>query len=41
VGARNFSLLHRVYDGSGAHSASYPMVTGVSFPGVKAAGWWS
>jgi hypothetical protein len=38
AGAGNFSLHHRVQNGSGAHTASYPMGTGVSFPGVKAAG---
>jgi hypothetical protein len=38
VGARNFSLHHRVQIGSGAHSASYPRGTGGSFPGSKAAG---
>jgi hypothetical protein len=37
-GAGNFSLLHRVHTGSGAHSASYAMGTGGSFPGSKAAG---
>jgi hypothetical protein len=31
----NFSLLHIVQTGSGAHSASYPMGNGGSFPGVK------
>jgi hypothetical protein len=36
--AGNFSLHHRVQNDSVAHSASYPMVTGVSFPGGKAAG---
>jgi hypothetical protein len=38
AGAVNFSLHHRVQNGSGAHPASYPMVTGGSFPGGKAAG---
>jgi hypothetical protein len=33
AGARNFSLHHRVQNGSGAQPASYPMGTGVSFPG--------
>jgi hypothetical protein len=33
-----FSLLHIVQTGSGAHAASYPMGTGGSFPGGKAAG---
>jgi hypothetical protein len=35
--AGNFSLLHRIHTGSGAHSASYPMGTGGSFPGDKSA----
>jgi hypothetical protein len=34
----NFSLHHRVQNGSGAHPASYPVGTRVSFPGDKAAG---
>jgi hypothetical protein len=38
VGAGNFSLHHRVQNGSGAHPASYPMGTKGSFPGSKAAG---
>jgi hypothetical protein len=38
TGAGNFSLHHRVQNGSGAHPASYPMGAGVSFPGGKAAG---
>jgi hypothetical protein len=38
VGAGNFSLHHRVQNGSGAHPASYPMGTRGSFPGHKAAG---
>jgi hypothetical protein len=33
--AGNFSLHHRVQNGSGAHPASYPMNTRDSFPGVK------
>jgi hypothetical protein len=37
-GAANFSLHHRVQNGSGAHPASYPMVTRVSFPGGKTVG---
>jgi hypothetical protein len=41
VGARYFSLLHSVQTGSGAHPASYPMGTGFSFSGGKAAGKWS
>jgi hypothetical protein len=35
VGAGNFSLHHRVQNGSGAHPASYPMGTRGSFLGVK------
>jgi hypothetical protein len=38
AGAGNFSLHHRVQNGSGAHSASYPMGTMGSFPEGKAAG---
>jgi hypothetical protein len=34
----NFSLHHRVQNGSGAHSASYPMGTRGSFHGGKEAG---
>jgi hypothetical protein len=41
AGAGNFSLHHRVRNGSGAHPASYPMGTGSSFPVGKAAGAWS
>jgi hypothetical protein len=37
AGAGNFSLHHRVQNGSGAHPASYPMGTKGSFPGGKAA----
>jgi hypothetical protein len=37
-GAGNFSLHHRVQNGSGAHPASYPMCTRGFFPGGKAAG---
>jgi hypothetical protein len=33
AGAGNFSLHHRVQNGSGAHPASYPMGTRGSFPG--------
>jgi hypothetical protein len=36
--AGNFSLNHRVQNGSGAHPASYPMDTRGSFPRGKAAG---
>jgi hypothetical protein len=38
AGAGNFSLHHRVQNGSGAHPASYPMATRGSFPGCKATG---
>jgi hypothetical protein len=38
VGAGNFSPLYRVHTGSGVYPASYPIGTGGSFPGVKAAG---
>jgi hypothetical protein len=41
AGAGNFSLHHRVQNGSGAHPASYPIGTRGSFPGGKAAGAWS
>jgi hypothetical protein len=41
AGAGNFSLRHHVQTGSGAHPVSYPMGTGGSFPGGKAAGAWS
>jgi hypothetical protein len=41
AGAGNFSLLHRVQNGSGARSASHPMGTVGSFPGGKAARAWS
>jgi hypothetical protein len=37
AGAGNFSLHHRVQNGSGAHPASYPMGTWDSLPGGKAA----
>jgi hypothetical protein len=37
VGAGNFSLHHRVKNGSGAHPASYPMGTRGSFLWGKAA----
>jgi hypothetical protein len=36
-GAGNFSLHHRVQNGSGSHPASYPMGTMGCFPGGKAA----
>jgi hypothetical protein len=35
AGAGNFSLHHRVENGSGAHPATYPMGTRGSFPEVK------
>jgi hypothetical protein len=38
AGDGNFSLHHRVHNGSGAHPSSYPMGTRVSSPGGKAAG---
>jgi hypothetical protein len=38
AGAGNFSLRHRVQNGSGAHPAFYLMGTRGSFPGGKAAG---
>jgi hypothetical protein len=38
VGAGNFCLHHRVQNGSGAHSASYPMGTGGLSLGVKRPG---
>jgi hypothetical protein len=41
AGAGNFSLHHRVQNGSGTHPASYPMGTRGYFPGGKAAGGWS
>jgi hypothetical protein len=41
AGAGNFSLHHRVQNGSGAHPASYPMGTRGSFFGGKAAGAWN
>jgi hypothetical protein len=38
AGAGNFSFHYRVQNGSGAHPASYPMGTTVSFPRGKAVG---
>jgi hypothetical protein len=38
TGAGNFSLHHRVQNGSRAHPVSYPTGTGGSFPVGKAAG---
>jgi hypothetical protein len=38
AGAGNFSLHHRIHNGSGAHPTSCPMGTRGSFPGGKAAG---
>jgi hypothetical protein len=38
AGAGNFSLHHRFQKGSGAHTASYPIGTRDSFPGVKRPG---
>jgi hypothetical protein len=40
-GAGNFSLHHRVQNGSGALPTSYPMGTRGSLPGGNAAGAWS
>jgi hypothetical protein len=36
--SQDFSLLHVVQTGSGAHKASYPMGNGSCFPWGKAAG---
>jgi hypothetical protein len=41
AGVGNFSVHHRVQNGSDAHPASYPMGTRGSFLGGKAAGAWS
>jgi hypothetical protein len=41
AGAGNFSLHYHVWNGFGAHPASYPMGTRGSFPGGKTAGAWS
>jgi hypothetical protein len=41
AGTGNFSLHHRVQNGSGTHPASYPVGTRGFFPGGKAAGAWS
>jgi len=38
AGARNFYFYHRVQTGSGAHAASYPMVTGSPYRGEKRPG---
>jgi hypothetical protein len=38
MGTGNFSLHHRVQNGSEAHPTSYPVGTRVSFPGGKATG---
>jgi hypothetical protein len=38
AGDENFSLHHRVQNGSGAHPVSYPMSTGDPFPEGKVAG---
>jgi hypothetical protein len=38
AGARNFSFHHRVQTDTGTHPASYPVGTGASFSGDKAAG---
>jgi hypothetical protein len=41
TGERDFSLLHSVHTGSGAHPVSYIVGTGSSFHSGKAAGAWS
>jgi hypothetical protein len=38
AGVGNFSLHHRVWNGSGAHPTFYPMGTRDYFPGDKAVG---
>jgi hypothetical protein len=38
AGAGNFSLHHRLQNGSGSHPDSYPMDNRVSFPGGVATG---
>jgi hypothetical protein len=38
VGAGNFFLHHRIQNGSGAHPASYPWVTGALSLGVRRPG---
>jgi hypothetical protein len=38
AGSGNFSLNHRVHNGSGAYPASYPMGTSGSFPRGKVSG---
>jgi hypothetical protein len=38
AGTRDFSFLHSIQTGTEIHPASYPMVTGGSFPERKAAG---
>jgi hypothetical protein len=38
AGTGNFSLHHRVQNGSGAHPASYPMGSRGPFPGGKVVG---
>jgi hypothetical protein len=38
AGAGNFCLRHHVQTGPGTHPASYPMGTGCTLPGDKAAG---
>jgi hypothetical protein len=40
VRGKRFSLIHSIQTSSGAHPASYPMGTGVSFPAGKAGGPW-
>jgi len=41
AGPGNFSLHHRVQNGSGVYQASYPMGTRGYFSGDKVAGAWS
>jgi hypothetical protein len=38
TGAGNFSVHHRVQNGSGTHPGSYSVGTGGTFPGVKRLG---
>jgi len=38
ISTGNFSLHHRIQNGSGTHTASYPTGTRGSFPGGKASG---
>jgi hypothetical protein len=38
AGTRDFSELHSIQTGTGAHPASYPIGTGGSFPGIERSG---